>query len=69
MTKKMNPWLLYAFYAKKWNGKIELRGLDTTKTYKIYDYVNQKDVGLIKGKTPFLDASFQKHLLIEVTQK
>lgn len=61
--------LFYSFYAKKWNGPIELRGLDTTKTYKIYDYVNQKNRGLIKGKKPLLEASFQNDLLIEVTPK
>ncbi len=61
--------LYYAFYAKKWNGSIELRGLDKGKVYDAYDYVNKKDLGQIMGNKPFLNSSFQKNLLIELKQK
>ncbi len=58
--------MFYSFYAKKWSGKIQLRGLKKEKDYVVYDYVNRKKLGSINGKSPFLEASFQKHLLIEV---
>lgn len=40
--------LYYAFYAKNWQGLIELRGLQEKK-YKVFDYVNQKNVGTVTG--------------------
>ena len=58
--------MFYSFYAKKWNGKIQLRGLKKEKDYVVYDYVNHKNLGLVNGESPFLDVSFQKYLLIEV---
>ncbi len=54
----------YAFYANKWQGQIELRGLDD-KTYKVYDYVNQREMGTVTGTVGKIDAKFENHLLIE----
>lgn len=56
----------YAFYAQKWEGKIELRGLKDKK-YKIYDYENQVDLGIVSGPVGIISPSFQAHLLIECT--
>ena len=58
--------LFYSFYAKNWKGKIDLRGLNQKKVYKVYDYVNRKNIGTIKGEQPFINVSFHKYLLIEV---
>jgi alpha-galactosidase len=58
--------MFYSFYAKKWNGKIKLRGLEQNKTYHVLDYVNGKDIVTIKGVKPFINVSFHKYLLIEV---
>jgi len=55
--------LHYAFYSKVWQGEIELRGLRPGK-YKVYDYVNDKDLGEVTADKPVIDVAFQNHLLI-----
>ena len=57
--------LFFAFFADEFNGKIELRGLDENKKYKVVDYVNIIDFGEIDGAKPFINAAFRKHLLIK----
>jgi alpha-galactosidase len=56
--------MYYAFYTKHWNGKIELRGLED-KTYRVTDYVNGKDYGVVQGPVAQISAAFSKHLLLE----
>ncbi|MBK6281524.1 MAG: alpha-galactosidase [Draconibacterium sp.] len=56
----------YAFYADKWQGQIELRGLDNLK-YKVYDYDNQVDLGIVTGPVATISPTFKEHLLIECT--
>jgi alpha-galactosidase len=56
--------IYYAFYADEWQGSIELRGLDAT-SYKILDYINQKDYGTIQGPVATLNVKFDKYLLLE----
>jgi alpha-galactosidase len=56
--------LYYAFYADKWNGEIELRGLEN-KTYKVIDYVNDKFISNVDGKSAKLNVRFDKYLLIK----
>jgi alpha-galactosidase len=56
--------LYYAFYAKHWNGPIELRGLHDA-SYRIVDYVNNKDLGAVHGPKAAFSAEFSQHLLIE----
>lgn len=57
--------LYYAFYADKWNGPIELRGLNKNKSYKIIDYVDGKKIGEIKATNPIFNYNFNKYLLIK----
>ena len=59
--------LYYAFYAKDWNGKIELRGLKKDMNYTIRDYFNGTDLGSISGNDATIDVSFTKFLLVEVS--
>ena len=54
----------YAFYAEDWNGTIEFRGLDGD-TYKLYDYVNEKEIGVIEKPDYRLDVSFKNFLLLK----
>jgi alpha-galactosidase len=61
-----NDTLFYAFYNPDWNGAIELRGLDSGKQYRVYDYVNSEDLGSVEGSKPFIDANFKQYLLLEV---
>lgn len=56
--------LYYAFYAKDWNGPVELRGLDR-RAYHIRDYDRGLDMGVVVGPTATLPAAFADHLLLE----
>jgi alpha-galactosidase len=56
--------LYYAFYAKHWTGPIELRGLKDGN-YRIIDYVNHKELGVVHGPNATFSADFSQHLLIE----
>ncbi|NOY95997.1 MAG: alpha-galactosidase [Chlorobi bacterium] len=54
----------YAFYAKAWNGDIQLRGLKA-KEYSVYDYENEASLGKVRGPEATINVSFKEHLLIE----
>jgi alpha-galactosidase len=56
--------MYYAFYAPEFHGKVEFRGLQG-RTYKIRDYENRRDLGIVKGPAASLDVQFAKHLLVE----
>ena len=56
--------MYYAFFARHWSGPIELRGLQN-RTYHIVDYVNNKDLGSVRGPQATIPAQFDKHLLVE----
>lgn len=57
--------MYYAFYADNWNGEVELRGLKGS-SYRVHDYVNDKDLGTVAGPIAKLSVEFSKHLLLEV---
>lgn len=56
--------IYYAFYASTYKGRVELRGL-AARTYRVTDYVNGRDLGLVRGPTGALEVEFQRHLLLE----
>ena len=56
--------LYYAFFADRFRGKVELRGLDDRR-YRIRDYETGRDFGSVNGPGARLDAAFQRHLLLE----
>lgn len=58
--------LFYAFYDKEWNGKIQLRGLEGTIDYVVYDYVNDKELGNLSGSDPVIETKFSDYLLMAV---
>jgi alpha-galactosidase len=72
--------MYYAFYAAEkpakaakqtpdagtWSGEIELRGLGP-KTYKVVDYVNNKDYGTVTGPSAKLKVGIRDSLLLDVT--
>jgi alpha-galactosidase len=69
--------MYYAFFAPEsnqdsgsasWAGEIELRGL-APGSYHVSDYANRKDLGVVKVPDGRIHASFEKHLLLEVTKK
>jgi len=61
--------LYYAFYAKDWKGKIELRGLDDSKEYIINNYFDEVELGEIRGNSSEFETKFSSNLLIEVYPK
>jgi alpha-galactosidase len=72
--------MYYAFYSpekkakaaaknvgpERWSGEIELRGLQA-KTYKVTDYVNNKDYGMVQGPNAKLKAEFTGSILLQAT--
>jgi alpha-galactosidase len=63
--------MYYAFFApdpaKPWKGGVDLRGLSTGK-YKVFDYVNGKELGTVEGPGAKFNAEFTQHLLLEVSR-
>jgi alpha-galactosidase len=55
----------YAFYAKHWDGTVQLRGL-SAGAYRITDYVHDRVLGIVHGPVAQLNAAFDEDLLIEV---
>jgi alpha-galactosidase len=72
--------MYYAFYAAdqaakqakstgkkaEWKGQVELRGLKG-QSYKVVDYVNNKDYGTVTGPTARIDVDFTGSLLLQAT--
>jgi len=56
--------LYYAFFADRFRGTVELRGL-SGRRYRVRDYENGRDLGAIDGPRASLPASFSGHLLLE----
>ncbi len=56
--------MYYAFYANEWNGEVELRGLEAG-SYRVLDYVNQKDYGSVTGPAAKIAVQFSRNLLLE----
>jgi alpha-galactosidase len=56
--------MYYAFFARHWNGSVELRGLED-RDYHVVDYVNGKDYGIAHGPRIAVSARFEKYLLLE----
>ncbi len=56
--------LYYAFYAPAWSGDIALRGL-TAGSYRIRDYIHDRDLGRVTQERNKLNVKFEQHLLLE----
>ena len=57
--------MYYSFFAPQWKGRIELRGLGRGQ-YRVFDYENKRELGVVHGPTAAIDVEFEKHLLIRV---
>ena len=60
--------MYYAFFAKQWQGPVELRGLDRG-TYDVTDYEKGTSLGTVSGPVARLPLTFRQHLLLEVVPK
>jgi alpha-galactosidase len=65
---RANGKVYYAFYAgavaQRYHGSIVLRGLEA-QAYRVHDYVNDRDLGVVQGPEATLDVMFSGALLIE----
>jgi alpha-galactosidase len=57
--------MYYAFFAKRWKGPVELRGLED-RNYSVVDYVTGKNFGTVPGHSAHLPVEFDSYLLLEV---
>lgn len=64
--------MYYAFYAPEkapeWSGEVELRGLKAG-SYRVTDYENGKELGVVGSQGSTLKVSFKEHLLLEATPR
>jgi alpha-galactosidase len=60
--------MYYAFFAKRWKGPVELRGLED-HDYSVVDYVTGKSLGTVSGHEAHLSLEFAHSLLVEVRPK
>src|SRR6516165_1299761 len=62
----------YAFFApdpaKPWKGEVELRGLQPG-SYRVTEYENGKDLGVVDSGSARLAAEFTHHLLLEASRQ
>ncbi len=56
----------YAFYADRWDGSIELRGLGKGR-YMVADYWTGRTIGLASESANRISVSFERFLLLEAT--
>jgi alpha-galactosidase len=56
--------LHYAFFAKRYRGRVELRGLDAGG-YRVKDSLSGRDLGRVQGPVAALDVRFERSLLLE----
>ena len=64
--------LYYAFYAQgldeSFSGRIQLRGLEASKTYRVWDYVAEREIARIDGADPVIPVTFKGALLVKVLE-
>jgi alpha-galactosidase len=56
--------LYYSFYAARFDGKVELRGLGAGK-YQVRDLFNDVDLGTVDAKANTLNARFERFLILQ----
>lgn len=65
--------LYYAFYAQgldeSFSGRVELRGLEHTKTYRVWDYVAEQEITQVSGAHPVIPVTFKGALLVKVMER
>jgi alpha-galactosidase len=61
--------LYYAFFAPRFGGTVELRGLEAGRSYAVRDYVNGVDLGTVEGPVAKLAVRFARSLLLEASPR
>jgi len=55
----------HAQQGSAWKGQLELRGFSAGK-YRVFDYENAKDLGMVDAQSPRIETEFVTRLLLEV---
>jgi alpha-galactosidase len=58
--------MYYAFYAKQWQGPLQLRGL-RKGTYRVHDLFDDVELGTVDSRANTIDARFEQFLLLRAT--
>jgi alpha-galactosidase len=56
--------MYYAFYAKSWDGPLQLRGLGKAR-YRVRDLFNGADLGTVDARANTIPARFERFLLLQ----
>ena len=56
--------MYYAFYADKFDGRVQLRGLGAGR-YKVRDLFNEIDLGVIDAQSNLVTTRFERFLLLQ----
>jgi len=56
--------MYYAFYADKFDGKVQLRGLSAGR-YRVRDLFNETDLGVVDAQANAVNARFERFLLLK----
>jgi alpha-galactosidase len=59
--------MYFAFFAPRWDGPIEMRGLGAGR-WRLRDYVNGRDVGEVEGDRRRVTLRFEHALLLEAVR-
>ena len=69
---RKNDTLYFAFYApgldESFSGEVELRGLDKSKTYQVWDYISEQEIARVAGTHPLIMVDFKGALLVKVVE-
>lgn len=67
---RQNGALYYAFYAQGldqgFSGQIQFRGLEAGHTYRVWDYLQKREIARVDGQAPSLQVDFVGALLVKV---
>lgn len=58
--------MYYSLFAPTWADAVTLRGLGSG-TFRVHDYLNNRDLGIVSAAHNRLNVSFDHHLLLEAT--
>ena len=58
--------MYYAFYAERWDGPLQLRGLGRGR-YRVRDLFAGRDLGTVDARANTLPARFERFLLLQAS--
>lgn len=68
LIKKENNFYYAFFFDGHYDGKINFRGLNDKSSYVIYDLIEGKNLGILKGNNPIFYLNFNKQAFIKLSE-